>query len=108
MGKLFLLLTILSESVAVISMKLSNGFKEPAWAVLAVITYALSFLFLTLALKELPAGIANGIWAAASTILVAIAGMLFLKERLNTVQIISLLLIAAGLVGLSINTTTSR
>jgi small multidrug resistance pump len=107
MGNLFLILTILSETAAVICMKLSAGFTNTLYTIFAIITYGLSFLFLTLALKYLPAGIANGIWAGVSTILVALIGMLVFKEKLNTIQMISLLLIAIGLIGLNFNKTTA-
>jgi len=103
MGNLFLVLTILSETAAVIFMKLSAGFENKLYAVLAIITYALSFVFLTLTLKHLPAGITNGIWAAASTILVTILGYFILKEKLTTIQLVSILFIAAGLIGLNLN-----
>jgi small multidrug resistance pump len=102
MGYLFLVLTILSETAAVLCMKLSDGFHNRAYTIFAIITYGLSFVFLTLTLKYLPAGVANAIWAGASAILVAIAGIFILKESLSTWQIISLLLIAVGLVGLNI------
>lgn len=85
MGYLFLLLTILSESAAVICMKLSNGFQHKMPAGIAMITYIFSFVFLTLALKHLSVGWANAIWAGASTI---------------WMQVVFLLLIATGLVGL--------
>jgi small multidrug resistance pump len=100
MGYLFLILTILSETAAVICMKLSTGFQNKLYTAIAVITYALSFVFLTFSLKSLPAGIANGIWAGVSTILIALIGLLFFNEKLTTVQLISMLLIAIGLVGL--------
>lgn len=103
MGNLFLILTILSETAAVICMKFSDGFHNRIYTALAIVTYAVSFLFLTMALKQLPAGIANGIWAGASTILVTIAGILIFKEKLSTVQLISMGLIVVGLVGLNIN-----
>ncbi|MEI9808824.1 MAG: SMR family transporter [Bacteroidota bacterium] len=81
MGNLFLILTILSETAAVICMKLSAGFHNKLYMVFAIITYGLSFLFLTLALKYLPAGIANAIWAGSSTILVALLGLFILKKN---------------------------
>ena len=102
MGTLFLVLTILSETVAVICMKLSDGFQNRIYIICAVITYGLSFVFLTLTLKYLPTGIANAIWAGASTVLIALAGILILKEKLNTSQLISLALIVIGLIGLNI------
>ena len=101
MGNLFLLFTILSETAAVICMKLSTGFQNKLYTVAAVITYALSFVFLTLSLKSLPAGIANAIWAGASTVLVTVLGLFIFKERLSTVQIVSMVLIVLGLVGLN-------
>ena len=103
MSYLFLICTILSETAAVICMKLSNGFQQTYYAVAAILAYAVSFVFLTLALKQLPAGIANAIWAGASTLLVAIAGIYLFNERLNWIQFVSMLFIALGLIGLNIS-----
>jgi multidrug transporter EmrE-like cation transporter len=102
MGYLFLILTILCESAAVVFMKLSNGFQQKQYAVAAMITYAASFILLTLSLKQLQAGIANAIWAGTSTLLVAAAGVYIFNEKLNPIQIVSMLLIAVGLIGLNI------
>lgn len=102
MAYLFLILTIFSETAAVICMKLSNGFENKFYAALAFITYTLSFVFLTISLKSLPAGIANAIWAGASALLVALIGLLFFNEKLTIVQIVSILFIAAGLIGLNL------
>jgi len=101
MGNLFLLFTILSETAAIICMKLSAGFQNRFYTVAAIVTYALSFVFLTFTLKSLPAGVANAVWAGASTVLVTLLGILIFKERLTTVQTVSLLLIVAGLMGLN-------
>ena len=102
MGHIFLILTILSETAAIICMKLSTGFQNKLYTAMAIITYALSFVFLTLSLKSLPAGVANAIWAGASTILVALIGLLFFNEKLTTIQLISMLLITIGLIGLNL------
>lgn len=101
MGYIYLILTILLEGSAVIFMKLSHGFENKGYGTLAVIGYALSFVTLTLALKQLPVGIANATWAGASTLLVAIAGIFIFKEQLSGMQILFLLLIVIGLVGLN-------
>jgi len=100
MGYLFLLLTVLTETSAVLFMKASDGFQQRTNSVIAVIAYMLSFVFLTLALKRLPVGTANAVWAGASTLLVAILGVFFFKESLNARQMIFLALIVIGLVGL--------
>jgi small multidrug resistance pump len=105
MGYIFLIITILSETAAVICMKLSNGFQQNPYALAAFILYAFTFIFLTLALKQLPAGIANALWAGASTVLVAVAGIYMFNEKLNWVQMASILFIIVGLIGLNIRKT---
>jgi len=100
MGYIYLLLTVLTETAAVLFMKASNGFQHRAISIIAIIAYMLSFVFLTLALKRLPVGTANAVWAGASTLLVAILGVFFFKESLNARQMIFLALIVIGLVGL--------
>ena len=101
MGKFLLLLTVLSETAAVIFMKYSAGFQNKLYTILAIILYGLGFVFLTLTLKHLPAGIANAIWAGASTVLVAVLGMIIFKEKLSTLQMVSMGFIVVGLVGLN-------
>jgi small multidrug resistance pump len=101
MGYLFLLFTILLESAAVIFMKLSHGFEQKGYGGIAVLAYALSFVTLTYALKHLEVGLANATWAGASTVLVAVAGIFIFKEQLSTLQIVSMILIIIGLVGLN-------
>jgi multidrug transporter EmrE-like cation transporter len=105
MGYIFLIITILAESAAVMFMKLSNGFQQKLYALPAIILYALTFIFLTLALKQLPTGIANAIWAGASTVPVAIFGIYFFNEKLNWMQMASMLFIIIGLIGLNIQKT---
>lgn len=100
MGWIYLGLTILLESAAIICMKLANGFTNRYWSVMAVITYMGSFILLTLALRKLPAGLANAIWAGASTLLVALLGNLLFKESIGITQLFFLLLIVTGLIGL--------
>ena len=105
MGYIFLAITIIAEAAAVVCMKLSNGFQQKSYALAAIFFYALTFIFLTLALKQLPAGIANAIWAGASTVLVAIVGIYFFNEKLNWIQITSILFIIVGLLGLNFQKT---
>ncbi len=106
MGYLFLLFTIITESVAVIFMKRSNGFEYKGEALIAVTGYILSFVFLTLALKYLPVGIANATWAGASVVLVALAGIFLMGESLNLVQWFFIALIVIGLAGINLTKST--
>lgn len=98
-GYLFLALTIISESIAIVFMKLSDGFRNTVQAAIALVAFACCYIFLTLALKSLPSGLANATWAGCSTILVAVAGMLFFKEHINAKQIVFIAMIVIGMVG---------
>ena len=107
MGYFFLLLTILSETAAVIFMKMSDGFRNRIEAGVAVVAYLLSFVFLTFALRYLPVGPANAIWAGTSTVLTTILGMIIFKEQLSVVQLFFLSLIVVGLIGLQYSGSNS-
>lgn len=105
MGYLFLLLTIIAETGAVLLMKASGGFRDKWYASMAVTGYILSFVFLTLALKHIPVGLGNAIWAGASTVLVLILGVVIFKEQVSVAQLIFLSFIVIGLIGLSLSKT---
>ena len=100
MGYLYLILTIICEVVAMIFMKKSAGFQSTFYTSIAFIFYALVFIFLTLALKNLQMGIANALWAGSSTVLISLAGIILFKEKMNPTQIIFLGMIVVGLIGL--------
>ncbi len=101
---IFLILTILFESAAVVFMKMSHGFTNKLQAAMAIVCYLVSFIFLTMGLKNLPMGWANAIWAGSSTVLVALFSMYYFKENLNMYQLFFLLLIVTGLIGLNLQT----
>ena len=101
MGYIFLILTILVESAAILLMKLSHGFQHKSFGILAIVFYAAGFFLLTWSLKYLPVGLANAIWAGASTLIVALMGFLFFKETFTWQQLIFLVFIVIGLVGLN-------
>ena len=100
MGYLFLFMTVLCETAAVLFMKTADGFQNKAQAVAAVVAYLLSFYFLTLALKRLPMGTANATWAGASTVLVALLGVWLFRETLTPRQGFFMCLIVIGLIGM--------
>ena len=100
MGYVYLFLTIFLETAAVLFMKTANGFERKLESGLAVTAYLLSFVFLTKALKLLPMGTANALWAGASTVLVALLGVWLFKETLTGRQVFFLALIVVGLIGL--------
>jgi small multidrug resistance pump len=97
---LYLILAIVAEVSGTTSMKLSAGFSKPLPSVLIFVFYALSLTFLTLALRVMPVGMAYAIWSALGTALITTIGVLWFGEGVNTLKVISLILVIAGIVGL--------
>jgi small multidrug resistance pump len=97
---LYLLLAITMEVSGTTCMKLSEGFTKPLPSLFIFIFYALSFTFLTLTLKVLPVGLTYAVWSALGTALITTIGVLWFGEGINTLKVISLLLIILGVAGL--------
>ncbi|NTU53334.1 MAG: multidrug efflux SMR transporter [Chlorobiaceae bacterium] len=97
---LYLILAIVAEVSGTTSMKLSAGFTKPLPSVLIFVFYGLSLTFLTLALRVMPVGMAYAIWSALGTALITAIGVLWFGEGMNTIKVVSLVLIIVGIVGL--------
>ncbi|QRP46217.1 multidrug efflux SMR transporter [Amycolatopsis sp. FDAARGOS 1241] len=96
---LYLALAIAAEVTATVSLKLSDGFSEVLPSVLVAVGYGVAFFALSRVLKlGLPIGVAYAVWAAAGVALVAIIGVLFLKEPINLVMVGGLVLVIGGVV----------
>jgi len=99
---IILSVAILLEVAGTSSMKLSQGFSRIVPSVLIFVFYSLSFVGLTLALKEIEISIAYAVWSGIGTALIAGIGILYFKEPLTLVKVLSLLLIILGVVGLNL------
>ena len=99
---LMLLLAGICEIIWAIAMKYSNGFTVLIPSIVTAITYILSAVFLALALKYLPLGIAYVMWVAFGIIGTTILGVLLFSEKLTVLQIISIILIVIGVIGLKL------
>ena len=99
---LILLLAGIFEIVWAIAMKYSNGFTVLIPSIVTAITYILSAVFLALALRHLPLGMAYVMWVAFGIIGTTILGVLLFSEKLTVLQIISIILIVIGVIGLKL------
>ena len=99
---LILLLAGIFEIVWAIAMKYSNGFTVLIPSIVTAITYILSAVFLALALRHLPLGMAYVMWVAFGIIGTTILGVLLFSEKLTVLQIISIILIIIGVIGLKL------
>ena len=100
---LYLILAILLEVCGTTCMKLSEGFTKTIPSILLVVFYTLSFGMLTMALKKLDVSVAYAVWSGMGTALIATIGVLWLKEPVTALKLISLGLIILGVVGLNLS-----
>ena len=98
----YLILAILFEVSGTTCMKLSQGFTKTVPSILLFVFYTLSFAMLTLALKKLDVSVAYAVWSGMGTALIATIGVLWFKEPVTALKLISLGLIIIGVVGLNL------
>ena len=99
---LMLLLAGIFEIVWAVMMKYSNGFCVFIPSVVTVVTYILSAIFLALALKNLPLNVAYVMWVGFGIIGTTILGVMLFQEKLTILQILSIILIMTGIIGLKL------
>ena len=98
----YLALAILLEVAGTTCMKLSDGFTKMVPSILLFVFYTLSFGMLTLALKRIDVSIAYAVWSGVGTALIATVGVLWFREPMTALKLISLGLIIIGVVGLNL------
>lgn len=97
-------IAILCEAGWVIAMKLSDGFSKFVPAAVTVVLYLASVVFLSFATKKMDVGVGYAIWAGTGVALVAIAGVMYFKEPMTAMKVVSLGLIVLGIVGVNLST----
>ncbi len=85
-----------------IALKLSDGFSRLWPSVTFAVLGTVSFAGLAYALKSLPAGSAYAVWTGTGAALTALIGMVWLREPVSVLKIVSVVLIVAGVVGLNL------
>lgn len=90
------------EVAFVISMKLSNGFKNVKFTILTVISASLSFFLLSLALKEIAVGTGYAVWTGIGAAGSVLMGMYLFQEKKSRKKLFFLSCIIMGVVGLKL------
>ncbi|MFJ7827186.1 DMT family transporter [Psychrobacillus sp. NPDC096623] len=90
------------EVAFVISMKLSNGFKNIKFTILTVISASLSFFLLSLALKEIAVGTGYAVWTGIGAAGSVLMGMYIFQEKKSRKKLFFLSCIIMGVVGLKL------
>jgi small multidrug resistance pump len=103
MAYFYLLGAIVLEVCGTTSMKLSQGFTRLWPSILIFVFYGLSFTLLTVVLKKIEVSIAYAIWSGVGTALIATLGILYFKESLTLLKLVSLALVILGVIGLNLS-----
>jgi len=85
------------------ALKQSKGFSVLWPSILFVICAAGSFSLLAISLKTLPVGTAYAVWTGIGAAGTAVVGMLFLGDAIETIKLVSIGLIIAGVIGLQLS-----
>ena len=101
---LILVASIFFEVIGMIFLRYSNGFANLLPSAVGVICFLLSIWTFSIALKQIEMGITYAVWAAASTAVVALIGIIFYAESASLFKITGLTLIIVGVVLLNLTT----
>ena len=95
---IYLLIAIIGEMIATSFLKESTGFTTLVPSVITVLGYGVTFYFLSLALKQIPIGVAYALWAGVGILLVALVGYFRFHQKLDTPAVMGMALIVLGVV----------
>lgn len=103
MSWIYLLIAGLFEIGWPLGMKLSQttGHKV-GWIIMAVVSMALSGLFLWMAQKTLSIGTAYAVWTGIGAAGTFIIGVVWFNDSLSMLRVFSVMLIVGGIVGLRV------
>lgn len=88
-----------------VGLKYTEGFTRLWPTVGTVLSMIVSLALLGIAMKSVPVGTAYAIWVGIGAVGTAILGIFLLGESANTMRLLSLGLIVAGIVGLKLTTS---
>ena len=98
MSWVLLFLAIVLEVAGTTCMKLSAGFSKLVPSVLVFVCYGLSFTAFIYLLKWINLSFAYAIWAGLGVLLIGAIGILYFKEPVSVLKVLSMVLISAGVV----------
>ena len=105
MAWIALLFAGLLEIVWATGMKLSDGFTRLIPSLVTLVTMALSFWLLSVAMRTLPLGTAYTIWTGIGAVGAFVVGITVLGEQVSAARVLAAVLIVCGLVLMKLSAT---
>lgn len=101
----YLLLAMVFENLGFIFLKESNGFTKTTPVILTIVFDVLALAMFIISLKKFETSFVYMIAAGVGTAMVVVSNYLIFKQHLNWIQILSIVLIIIGTVGIQSQTT---
>lgn len=98
----YLFLAITCEICATSCLPLATGFTKPLPTFAVLSGYAAAFYCMSLALVQIPMGVAYAIWSGVGTAFLAVIGWIVYRQHLNAAGIVGIILILIGCVLLNL------
>ncbi len=98
---------IVAEVTGTLLLTKSQGFARPGLGLLSLAIFGACFWGLSIVLTRIPVGVTYAIWAGVGIALVSVLGWVFLRQSLTLLQILFIVMIATGAVGLKVTTTAT-
>lgn len=102
MAWVYLVIASLGEILGVLSINLFIQKKNWQRLLLIIVSFSFGFIFLSLAMREIPMGTAYAIWTGLGAAGAVLIGIIFFKETAGWKRILFLCLIIGGAVGLKL------
>jgi small multidrug resistance pump len=96
MGFVLVAAAIVSEVIATLSLRASNGLTRLGPSALVVIGYGTAFVLLALALKSLNVGPVYALWSGVGTVGAFLGGVWLFDEPVKPATLVGVALIVAG------------
>lgn len=101
MAWLLLFSAIVLEVLAMVQLKLSDGFIKTNYSIATVILFVLSFVCASFAFKKIDIGFAYALWSGLGTVGIVCAGFFYFNETASLMKLSCILLIVIGVIGLN-------
>ncbi|MBI5731558.1 MAG: multidrug efflux SMR transporter [Ignavibacteriales bacterium] len=97
---IWIIIASLFEISWAVGLKYSQGFTQLKATIFTVITMILSYVFLSLGVKNLPIGTAYAVWTGIGAVGTALYGIMYFDEPKDLLRIFFIFLIVIGIIGL--------
>lgn len=105
MAWLLIVVAGILETGFAVALKASEGFSRVLPSVLFLVFAAGSFTLLSTGLRSLPVGPAYAVWTGIGAAGTAVYGIVMLGESAQTLKLVSIVLVVAGVVGLQVSSS---